>query len=153
MGQISALAIAVGFFLPWVSVSCNGAPQSAVSFTGLELAGGPVINGTHLPGTPSLFLLIVAALVVLAIPFVVTPSKVAATCTLITGAVGLMPVLSTWQDFERTRSQLVLVELQVGLWLSLLGLAGVFAAGLLGLREPDPRGARRPGPGPQYPSP
>ena len=49
------------FFLPWITVSCQGMPLS-FSFSGWTLAVGTTIENQRIPGEPILFLVVLAAI-------------------------------------------------------------------------------------------
>lgn len=55
----------VFFFLPWITVSCQGGGP-AFSLSGWELAGGTAIGGQKIPGDSFLFSILVAAILFVA---------------------------------------------------------------------------------------
>lgn len=137
----------LGFFVPWVSASCDPralglSPSQArdlptLSFSGFDLAIGPKIQtafGTQqMAGTPSLWLVLAAALAIIGLVLFVADRKLAAGSALAAALISLGPLLNVWQSFEAQRTPFVKVSLEAGLWLSLLGIAGATIGGLLGL--------------------
>jgi hypothetical protein len=69
----AAAAAVLCFFMPWVLVSCNGQPVA--SFSGWQLAAGGVVDTALGPqpmaGSPSIFLILLAALASLGLAFVI----------------------------------------------------------------------------------
>jgi hypothetical protein len=138
----------VGFFLPWVSGSCD--PQAArslgagvnlpsITFSGFQLAVGPQVQtgfGTQqLPGSVGLWLILGMAIAAIVVTFVVAQSKLAAGGVLAAGLIALGPLLNAWQSFEAARNPFIKVTVEPGLWLTLLGMVGLALGGVLGLRD------------------
>lgn len=163
LSQIGAAAMLLGFFLPWVSVSCSSqatggfGTQSAsmplLTFSGFDLASGPKLQTAfgvqQLPASVGLWLVLAAAVGVVVITLVVTAQKPGAVATLVAGLVSVVPLFNTWQSFEQSRTPFVNVSVQLGLWMTLLGLAAVAVGGLIGLGE---QGVTRPMAGRRRPS-
>lgn len=150
VARAGAIAMLIGFFLPWVSVSCNaqtmrtfGIPPSSTTtlqFSGFDLAAGPKVQTPmgvqQLPASVGLWLIVAAAVAVLIITVVVMAQRTGAVAVLGTGLLSMAPLFNTWQSFEQSRTPYTDVGLQIGLWLTLLGLTGVGAGGVVGLSAP-----------------
>ncbi len=155
--HIGSGAMIVGFFLPWVMVSCDmqaaqqllggaGAKQLAPSagqalvfkFSGYQLAAGSEMGtgagAQRMQGSPSLWLFLAAAVVASLVVLFIARRRVAACVVLLAGLVSLAPVFRIWQSFTAQQNPLVKISPEFGLWIALLGVAGLFAGGLLGLR-------------------
>jgi|APCry1669189070_1035195.scaffolds.fasta_scaffold02567_1 zinc-ribbon domain len=69
----AAAAAVLCFFMPWVLVSCNNQPVA--SFSGWQLAAGGVVDSAlgpmPLSGSPSIFLILLAALGALGLAFAI----------------------------------------------------------------------------------
>lgn len=152
------LLILVAFFLPWVSASCDprsgyaAQNQTVLRFSGFNLAVGPRIESVfgvqQAPGSVMLWLVPAAALAIIACALFVAHQKVAAGAALAAALTSLLPMLSTWQSWESQRSGFISISVEVGLWLSLLGVILGAIGGLVGLsvsterRSPGAPGGR-----------
>jgi hypothetical protein len=137
------LLVLVAFFLPWISASCDprsgyaAQNQSVLRFSGFNLAVGPRIESIfgvqQAPGSVMLWLVPAAALTIIACALFVAHRKLAAGAALAAALTSLLPMLSTWQSWESQRSGFITISVEVGLWLSLLGVALGAIGGLVGL--------------------
>lgn len=149
--KISALlatVVIVGFFMPWVSVSCIGSEM--VTFSGYQIAAGgdvptvwgPVDMGS---GSPVLFLTPLAAIVILVIFYVgVVRGRIgvpAAITQMVLAASGLLSVLvvvaQVRADFDLGPDALIQfgVRTLYGFLATVFGLIGVIVGGLLAIPD------------------
>jgi hypothetical protein len=149
------LIMLIAFVLPWVSVSCDSRGLGVASqnlptwrFSGLDLAAGPRIDtpfgSQQAAGSPMLWLVPIAALVVVGCIMLVKHYRLAAVTALLAALISLAPMLAAWQSFESQRSPFARVTIEYGLWLSLFGVILGAVGGLVGLsangarpRSPD----------------
>jgi hypothetical protein len=146
------LLMVVGFFLPWVSAACDpralglSAAQASnlpvFRFSGYDLAIGPKVQtvfGTQqIAATPALWVALVAGIAILGIALFIRNRKLAGIAALAAALVSLIPLLNSWQSWDSQRNALTRISPEVGLWVSLLGIAGAAVGGILGLaRAPD----------------
>jgi len=131
----------VCFFLPWVLVSCGGQPVASIS--GWQLAAGGSINtgwsSQPIPGSPVLFLVLLAALASLASVYLVYKGQLklrtAALTALASGAVALLTLLARFSGAQsETGSMGVSAQLEVGFWGTVLAHVAIVAGGLLDLK-------------------
>ena len=150
--QASAVAILIGFFLPWASVACNpralglapGSPQPipAVAASGFDLATGQ-LAGQKTQGAPGLWLLPIAGVVGLGVTFLAGAARPSAVAIVVAALLAGYQAFAAWQAFEVLRAPnpmfgnqvLFEVSIQLGLPVSVLGLLGLLVAGGLGLAE------------------
>jgi hypothetical protein len=134
----------IAFVLPWVSVSCDARAIGVSSqnlpiwrFSGLDLATGPRIDtpfgSQQAAGSPILWLVPIAALVVIGCVLLVKNYRLTAVTALLAALVSLAPMIATWHSFESERSPLARVSIEYGLWLALFGVILGAVGGLVGL--------------------
>ena len=137
----AALAI-LCFFMPWILVSCGG---QTTKVNGWDLASGTVIgsgfSAQQIEGKPILFLVLLAALGVLA--FAYFAFKRRSFTPVIAGygriALGAFTLLVLFISFSGAKDQAaqqgVYLEYQIGLWGVVIGYIAAIAGGVLTLRE------------------
>lgn len=137
----AAVAV-VCFFLPWILVSCGG--QSVGSFSGWELAAGTTVRAgfsqQNVPGSPLLFLVLLAGLAALAVVYYAwkrgnaTPTDSYALIGL-----GALPLVILFLQFSQSQSQAaqlgMKVDFQIGLWGVILGYIAVIVGGAIDLQR------------------
>jgi len=143
-----AALVLVCFFLPWVTVSCEG--QRIASLSGFDLAQG-VAGGVN--AQPALYLVIVAAILSLGVLAYTYQRNYSTTATAVTqlllALIGFAPLLKVYLDLQSQsqRGALVSVDAQLGLWGTMLGLVMIAVGGAIDLitmspgiapREPSP---------------
>ncbi len=130
----AALLVLFLFFLPWVTVSCNGLPIG--EFSGFDLALGSKLvalagqTGLIAPGTLSgdqlLFIMPLVALIVLGLFILAVASqkaaKLAAGGSLIAGLSGILVLLLRWLQLSDSDVMFFEITIQPGLWGTVLGL-------------------------------
>lgn len=146
----AAVLVLLAFFLPWFSVGCQGlATQDVSGFNvarGLpeleqslnEIIGLAGLPGINLSGLMALWLIpLVAVISVVLVALTMRreeQEQQTAVGHMIAGAVGLGVLFIGWM---RARSALppelmtMITQTQYGLWLTLLGLAGIVVGGVL----------------------
>jgi hypothetical protein len=155
---LSAAAVGVGFFLPWLSVApdlgaldrLSGERLSDllrpftgglhVQFSGWELAYGPRVGtpigaGWHLAGVTELWAVLVVAVVAFVFALAVRNARLSSLGVLVTGALGAALLLVSLQHLQDSRLPFTAASLLFGFWLTAGGLAGLIVGGALGLRE------------------
>jgi hypothetical protein len=152
-GTAAALAI-LGFFLPWVLVSCMGEPL--VPMSGYGIASGNISSvfgpSDPIPGRPLLFITLGAAvfafLIFLISYFISRLSLILSSIQAIIGIVGIAPIFLTFAQMKSEYSEgmkLFGIDLQYGFWMTIVGFAGIVIGGLLSmadsLRIPTPNKA------------
>ncbi len=137
----AALAI-LCFFMPWILVSCGG--QSA-KLSGWELAAGTTVGGgfsaQQIPGKPILFLVLLAALGVIA--FAYFAYKRGALTKIMDGwgliGLGALAILILFASFsgakEQGAQQGMYIDFEFGLWGAVIGYLAAIVGGILNLRE------------------
>lgn len=137
----AALAI-LCFFMPWILVSCGG---QTTKVNGWDLASGTVIgsgfSAQQIEGKPILFLVLLAALGVLALAYFAF--KRGSLTPVMDGygliALGAVPLLILFILFSGAKDQAaqqgVYLEYQIGLWGVVIGYIAAIAGGVLNLRE------------------
>ena len=137
-----ALVAILCFFLPWVLASCGG---EIVKLNGWDLAAGTTVGqGFYtqpVEGTPSLFLVLLAAFGILYIAY--SAFKRGALLPLTDGYIliglGVLPLLILFFTFSGLKDQAaqqgVFVEYQYGLRGVIIGYIASIAGGVLNLRE------------------
>jgi hypothetical protein len=137
----AALAI-LCFFLPWILVSCG---NETVKVNGWNLAAGTTIGqglfAQRVEGRPILFLVLLAAFVVIALAYFAYKRGTLTPTMDGYGLIGLgaLPLLILFISFSGVKDQAaqqgVLVEFQIGLWGAVLGYLAAIAGGILNLKE------------------
>lgn len=139
------------FFMPWVLVSCN--EQPVASFTGWQLAAGGVVNTALGPqpisASPSLFLILLAALASLGLAFAVyrglLPIRRAALAWIGLGALSLLLLILRFAGAESQASADAGVEvgirLRFGYWGTFLANLALVGGGIRELRAARGRAA------------
>ena len=138
-----AAAVAIlFFFMPWVFASCNGVGVGA--FNGWQLATGPSIQTAFgvekLPGTPALFLILLAGFGVLALAYRSwRHGKIENLDSIGVIGLGILPLalllfLSSTRGEEAARKGIT-IEYMYGLWGIILGYIGVVAGGIINWRD------------------
>jgi hypothetical protein len=152
------LLMLVAFFLSWVSASCDpralglsGASAQnlpTLHFSGFDLAIGPRIDMgfgvQQASGSVGLWLVPAAALTILACALFMTRHRLAAGTMLAAALISLLPLLSTWQSFENQRNTFTKITPEIGLWLTLLGVAIGAIGALVGLSSSGDHALPRP---------
>lgn len=155
--RAGGIAVAIGFFLPWMSCTASTAAFGQFSagasaapvfrFSGYELASGPqlktALGSQQGSGTPGLWLVLLAGMAIVVASHFVLSERGAAGVSLGSAVVAFGPLMNAWQSFEALRSPLVSVTIELGLWLTLAGCAtAVVAGGLVFLPKDALAGAR-----------
>ena len=140
----SAAVVIVCFFLPWMLVSCNNQPVMTLS--GWQMAVG--VEQQTLLGSeqvvepdPILFLTPLAAIGCLVLVYLIWTngtSRGYAIAGIVMAVAGLLPVVLKYLVI-RSRTQeaegIFTVEVQYGLWGTVLALGAIFIGGLLDLAQ------------------
>ena len=144
--KVSSLGAGVAvlcFFLPWVMVSCGNQPIA--SFSGWQLAAGTSVGSgfgaSQLPGTPILFLALLAGAVVLALAYLALRRG---RLTRLDGfgpiGLGSLTLLVLFAQFNTMQGEMgqqgVTATTQYGLWGTVLGYLAVVAGGIMNVRQP-----------------
>ena len=144
----AALLVLFLFFLPWVSVSCNGLPIG--EFSGFDLALGSKLvdlagqTGLIAPGTLSgdqlLFIMPLIALIVLGFFILAVANqktaKVAAWGSMIAGLSGILVFLLRWLQLSDSDTMFFEITIQPGLWGTVLGLLLIVIGSIVELLLP-----------------
>lgn len=144
----AALLVLFLFFLPWVTVSCNGLPIG--EFSGFDLALGSKLvalagqTGLIAPGTLSgdqlLFIMPLIALSVLGLFIMAVAiqkaAKLAAWGSLIAGLSGILVLLLRWLQLSDSEAMFFEITIQPGLWGTVLGLILIVIGSVLELLLP-----------------
>ena len=147
IAAIAALIAVIGFFLPWVTVSCGGEPVMTVS--GFQVAKGGVIQtvlgpSDPMPSSPKLFITLGAAvLVCLSFYLVYASRRMGFPVALLQMAVAAIGLWQMFAELSRLRAENtspdqwvpVTFSTQFGLWATAAGLVGVLIGGFLSLPE------------------
>ena len=142
-GSAAALAI-LGFFLPWVLVSCVGEPVMPMS--GYEMASGNVSTvygpSNTIPGRPLLYITLGAAVIVFLIflvsYFINKISLILSSAQILVGIMGVVPIFLTIAQMKSEYSQGMIpmgVDYQYGFWITIVGFAGIVIGGLLSIAD------------------
>jgi hypothetical protein len=132
------------FFLPWISVSCQG--QQIMSVSGWNLAAGSVVSTAFGPaeikGSLILFLTLLAAVACIAVAVLVylrrLPKRIGAIAAI--GAVGislfalLIKAIGAQADMRGADQSLVRIDLQLGLIGTLIAYGVIVVGAALDLR-------------------
>lgn len=141
----AAVLVLLFFFLPWVTVSCNGQPLG--QFSGYDLAAGVPVStlvGSEalsplggLPGDPALFLVPLVALITLLwviLAFVKREWEVYTGAGTVAAAVlGVLVLVWRWLIIPAQPGELVAISYEPAMWLTLAGLAGIILGGGLSI--------------------
>lgn len=141
----AAVLVLLFFFLPWVTVSCNGQPLG--QFSGYDLAAGVPVStlvGSEalsplggLPGDPALFLVPLVALITLLwviLAFVKREWEVYTGAGTVAAAVlGVLVLVWRWLVFPAQPVELVAISYEPAVWLTLMGLVGIILGGGLSM--------------------
>lgn len=149
---LAAVIVIVGFFLPWIAVSCDSQPLLVL--TGDQLARGGVFETElgqetdNMPGSPLLFVTLGSAIVIFSILVVLfitgRARDVLGVLQLVLGALGslamLLALLKLKQGWNTEGIGLgsgsgLVVRLRYGFWLTTAGLASVIAGGIVSLAD------------------
>lgn len=131
------------FFLPWITVSCQGMPLS-FSFSGWTLAVGTTIENQRVPGEPILFVVLLAAILLIPLSLVArgkTRNEVRNSLVLrgLTSAVPVVLLLykaGQWNNqVQRQAGGLVRLDYQPWFFLTILAFIAAGIGGFLELRE------------------
>ncbi|MBP6471264.1 MAG: FHA domain-containing protein [Chloroflexi bacterium] len=137
----AAVLVILFFFLPWVTVSCNGQPLG--EFSGYDLAAGVPVStlvGSEalsplggLPGDPALFLVPLVALITLLwviLAFVKKEWEVYTGAGTVAAAVlGVLVLVWRWLVIPAQPLELVAISYEPAMWLTLVGLVGIILGG------------------------
>lgn len=137
----AAVLVLLFFFLPWVTVSCNGQPLG--QFSGYDLAAGVPVStlvGSEalsplggLPGDPALFLVPLVALITLLwviLAFVKREWEVYTGAGTVAAAVlGVLVLVWRWLVIPAQPIELVAISYEPAMWLTLVGLVGIILGG------------------------
>lgn len=141
MGPAAALVL-LCFFLPWITVSCAGQPVASLS--GMELATGTQLPTGENTSSPQLFLVPIAALVVLSIILMMYQRRitvrVGALGAIIVSLIGLLPIVL---EFITSRSSnvagdfgsMITITPQIGLWGVILANLAIVAGAVVDLMD------------------
>ena len=137
----AALAL-LCFFLPWILVSC-GSQTTRISGWGLAAGTSIRIGYTAQPidGSPILFLVLFAAIGAVALAYFAYKrgrlNKIVDGFGLIAiGVAPLLILLLQFEGYDDSTSQMgIIIELQFGLWGTIIGYLAVIVGGVLNLRE------------------
>lgn len=142
-GSGAASAI-LGFFLPWILVSCMGEPL--VPMSGYGIASGNISSvfgpSDPIPGRPLLFITLGAAvfafLIFLVSYFINRSSLILSSIQAIIGIVGIAPIFLTFAQMKSEYSEgmnLFGIDLQYGFWITIIGFAGIVIGALLSIAD------------------
>jgi hypothetical protein len=150
-GSGAASAI-LGFFLPWVLVSCMGEPVMPMS--GYEIASGtfstvwgPSSNAysssnSSIPGIPMLYITLGAAVIAflffLVSYFIHKTSLTLSILQILVGIIGVIPFFLTIALLKNQYTQGEIpfgFNYQYGFWITIVGFAGIIIGGLLSIAE------------------
>jgi len=133
---------ALCLFLPWILVSCSG--QKVASLSGWQLAAGTTVGAgfgaQQVPGTPVLFLVLLAGLAILALAYFARQrGRVAKVDGSALIGLGGIPLLVLLMQFGGTQSdaarQGIDVEFQIGFWGVVLGYIAAIVGGVLAFKD------------------
>jgi len=137
----AALAI-LCFFMPWLLVSCGG--QTA-KVSGWDLAAGTTVgagfSAQQIPGKPILFLVLLAAVGVIALAYLAYKRgtlmpKMDGYGLIGLGALALLILFISFSGAkEQGAQQGIYVDIEFGLWGAVIGYLGAIVGGVLNLRE------------------
>ncbi len=131
------------FFLPWISVSCQG--KHVMSVSGFNLAAGSEVASAYgpaqLPSTPILFLMLLAAIACIVVGVLVylrrLPKRIGAVAALAAVAIGLLALLnagSTQTATQGADTSLMRIDPQLGLIGTLIAYVVIVVGAVLDLR-------------------
>ncbi|MGH7862222.1 MAG: hypothetical protein ACREOS_08270 [Candidatus Dormibacteraceae bacterium] len=145
--QGSGILLILGFFLPWVTISCGGSSAASLTFSGFQLAAGPTINNgfttQQLGSSPGLWLVLITGFLAFLFTYQIASRATAALSTLVAAVISLLIIFIVWSGYAGQRSALINVSLDLGFWLSVAGLAGMVWGALLGMKS-SPNAEGRP---------
>lgn len=142
VGGAGASLALLCFFLPWILVSCG---SQTTRISGWGLAAGTSIRAGYttqpIDGSPILFLVLFAAVGAAALAYFAYKrgrlNKIVDGFGLIAiGVAPLLILLLQFEGYDNSNSQMgIIIELQFGLWGTVLGYLAVITGGVLNLRE------------------
>lgn len=142
VGSAGAALAILAFFMPWMLVSCGA---DSIKVNGWKLAAGATVGqgfyAQHMEGRPILYLVLFAAIGVIALAYFAY-KRGSLTPTLDGyGLIGLgvLPLLIMFISFSGVKDQAaqqgVYIDYQFGLWAVVLGYIVTTIGGVLNLRE------------------
>jgi hypothetical protein len=140
LGTGGGILIVLGFFLPWISASCDvgGRTSQIATFSGFDLATGPklqtIFGVQQLASSPMLWLVPIAGIVIVAAAIRFVRERQAAWAVLAGSAGAILTLILIWKDYSSQQTSLVRVSVEFGLWACLAGLVTAAFAGVYGIR-------------------
>lgn len=150
---ISSFAAIVGFFLPWILVSCSG--QQIASLSGYQLSRGGIVPTAYgmsdpIPGKPKMFVILGAvgiSLLIFVLSFFFKGlSKYFSGIQILLGIIGAIflyiarsEIHNEWivQGEGLFAGVELYYQLLSGFWITTFGIAGIIIGGVIGLAGED----------------